>query len=161
MAYDPNNVLGAAPPAEIASYLELIGDYKSARRIREEGGTGQAFSIPYLTVDQWRNRGSKIGYIAEGSGKSAKIIDAVGMDADESLKTARLKLSLDRFYVENYPGMGVHTILCEFTGRNQAAQEIGSHSLRADPSRRRQICSCGNQHADLRRHQCWRRWPRN
>lgn len=123
MFYDPNKVLGAAPPAEIARYLELIGDYESAQRIREEGGTGQAFSIPYITVDQWRNRGCKIGYLAEGGGKRAKIIDAVGMQADESLKTARLKLSLDRFYVENYPGTGVHTILCEFTGRNQAAQE--------------------------------------
>ena len=39
------------------------------------------------------------------------------------LKEAALKVSLDAFYVHNYPGMGKHRILCEFSGKNQANKE--------------------------------------
>lgn len=116
-------MLGSAHPKEIAEYLELIGDSESAAEFLRLGGGGQSFTLP-LVKYVWGNTGAKVGFIPEGGGAGdCEITDAIGMEADDALKDAALKVSLDVFYVHNYPGMGKHRILCEFSGKNQTDKE--------------------------------------
>ncbi|MFJ7439659.1 hypothetical protein ACIQW5_18535 [Methylorubrum thiocyanatum] len=39
------------------------------------------------------------------------------------MKDKRVKITLDQFFVHEYPGVGKHRILCEFAGQNQIADE--------------------------------------
>ena len=45
------------------------------------------------------------------------------MEPDETLRGARIKITLERFWVARYPGRGRHKILCEFTGKSQIQGE--------------------------------------
>ncbi|MEO8118165.1 MAG: hypothetical protein ABI606_02430 [Rhodoferax sp.] len=48
-----------------------------------------------------------------------KFTSASAIQADCNLQGQRIKVTLDRFYVESYPGLGEHTTLCEFNGKTQ------------------------------------------
>lgn len=125
MEFDRNESIGARHASEIADYLEAIGDDEAANRFRLMGGRSQAISVPYLTNDQWANSGASIGFIPAGPHRDdmVEICNATAMEPDHSLAHTSLKISLDRFYVHNYPGIGKHEILCEFTGKNQASEK--------------------------------------
>jgi len=117
------SVIGLASPKAIAEYLELIGDTDAAAEFHKLGAGGQNLSLPFVKY-VWGHTGAKIGFIPEGAGSGdCEIIDAIGMNADEGLRDAALKVSLDAFYVHNYPGTGKHRILCEFTGKNQTDKD--------------------------------------
>lgn len=123
MDIDKSTMLGSAHPKEIAEYLELIGDHGAAAEFVKLGGGGQSFTLPFWK-HVWGQTGAKVGFISEGGGNGdCEIIDAIGMEADQSLKEASIKISLDAFYVHDYPGMGKHRILCEFSGKNQTDKE--------------------------------------
>lgn len=123
MAIDKSTMLGSAHPKAIAEYLERIGDNETAAEFHKLSGGGQSFSLPFWKY-VWGHTGAKVGFIPEGSGAGdCEIIDAIGMGPDHTLKEAALKVSLDVFYVHNYPGMGKHRILCEFSGKNQTDKE--------------------------------------
>ncbi|WP_426131680.1 hypothetical protein [Pararhizobium sp. PWRC1-1] len=80
-------------------------------------------SVPFIN-DEWGYTGAKIGFIpAVGNTAACDIVNAIGMKADDALKDQPLKISLDVFHVQNYPGMGKHRILCEFSGKNQTQKE--------------------------------------
>lgn len=123
MNVDKSTMLGSAHANDIADYLELIGDVEAAKRFQAAGQRSQGFSIPFIK-DQWGCTGAKIGYIPEGDANGlAEIVNAIGMTGDQDLVEESLKITLDTFFVANYPGMGKHKILCEFMGRNQTEQE--------------------------------------
>ncbi|MBO9198231.1 hypothetical protein J5277_29300 [Rhizobium sp. 16-449-1b] len=116
-------MLGECRPNEIADYLELIGDADAAKRFHAAGGKAQRLSVPFIN-DEWGYTGAKIGFIpAAGNDALCEIVNAIGMEADDSLKDKALKISLDVFHVQNYPGTGKHRILCEFSGKNQTQKE--------------------------------------
>ena len=57
-----------------------------------------------------------VGYIqATGGNVDSQIIHASTAEGDSGLAGKRLTLSLDRFYVHEYPGLGTHQVLCTFT----------------------------------------------
>ncbi|API57779.1 hypothetical protein BMW22_41730 (plasmid) [Rhizobium leguminosarum] len=123
MTIDKSTMIGSASPKAIAEYLELIGDTEAAAEFHRSGGGGQSMVLPFVKY-VWGQTGAKIGFIPEGTKSgSCYIVDAIGMEPDESLRETALKISLDAFYVHNYPGMGKHRILCEFSGKNQTDKE--------------------------------------
>lgn len=115
--------LGAKSHRHIADYLREIGDDEAAERFEGRSGTGQ--SLPsFFGTDVWAYTGMLIGFIPPGGAADpSEIKNAMGLAADVSLKGTRIKVSLDRFWVQDYPGLGTHTILCEFTGKNQIQGE--------------------------------------
>lgn len=117
MAIDKSTMIGSPNSKVISAYLERIGDTKAASEFYHQGAVGRPCPF-HFSCTSWGQTGAKIGFIPEGRGSGdCEIIDAIGMDADEALKEAALKVSLDAFYLHNYPGLGKHRILCEFTGR--------------------------------------------
>lgn len=116
--FDKNESLGARHQGDIAAYLQLIGDKEEALFFVPDAG-GQAasiFSRPYACT------GMILGFIPPGS--TAKQITSISaVQADRSLINQRIKVTLDKFFVAKYPGYGTHSILCEFSGKNQVPGE--------------------------------------
>ena len=63
-----------------------------------------------------------LGYIPPRS--LTKQVTSIGdVAADVNLIGRQIKITLDKFFVAKYPGFGTHSILCEFSGKNQAVGE--------------------------------------
>lgn len=124
MAND-DRMLGERSPREIAAYLRAIGDIEAAERFEKRAGQpqGQGFVAAVLGLDQYAYTAMVVGYIPSGVGDRLSIQNASSIDADLELKNKRLKITLDQFYVQSYPGNGHHKILCEFAGQHQFADE--------------------------------------
>lgn len=114
---DIGDSLGSLSPDKIAAYLQDIGDDdEAAHFLGAVGGqSGGAFSRPYAQT------GMVIGFIPPQGSKQIDSISTV--QADPALAGSRIKITLDKFYVAKYPGFGTHTVLCEFTGKNQVVGE--------------------------------------
>ncbi len=123
MASPERDSLGFKSPAAVIEYLREIGDDDAADALEPAGGTGQAFGLSW-GFEVWGHTGVLIGFIPpEANGRLAAIENAYTLSPDTSLKNSRIKISLERFWVQRYPGRGTHEILCEFTGKNQAQGE--------------------------------------
>lgn len=119
-------VLGQLPPAKIEAYLRAIGDDVAADRLFPAGGSGQNFGLNF-GQEVWGLTGAAIGFIPPAATGQVSIDDAVTLEVDSALKGAQIKIMLDQFWVQRYPGSGKHKILCEFTGKNQtttASEEL-------------------------------------
>lgn len=116
------DLLGSLPDNEIADYLTSIGDVQGASAFMQGQAAGQ--HILDRSKKSFVPAGSVIGFIPAGSaGPRCAILGIGQLRADRSLIGQRIKISLDKFYVDEYPGFGRHNILCEFSGRNQVAGE--------------------------------------
>ncbi len=127
--FDNGDSLGSHSPAQIAAYLQEIGDDEEAAYFLG-GVAGQSFGFetrPYART------GMVLGYIAAEPG-STKIQNISAVSADDGLIDTQIKVTLDKFFVYKYPGGGMHTVLCEFSGKNQVAGETEelSFALRFD-----------------------------
>lgn len=122
MEFSPSNSIGSKSPQEIATYLEAIGDVEAAARFHQLGAQSQAIKIPYFSQDHWAYTGAQFGFISSDAAREndLPISPATSLSADNELKGKAIKITLDRFYVHNYPGVGKHHIVCEFAGKNQA-----------------------------------------
>jgi hypothetical protein len=116
--------LSAKSRTKIASYLRDIGDEEAALRFTPSGGGGQGFMAKMLGMDQYAHTGILLGYIEPAAGAGLiPIQNALTISADAALKDSRIKITLDKVFVQNFPGTGTHEILCEFTGKNQIEGE--------------------------------------
>ncbi len=116
--FDKNESLGARSDSDIAAYLVSIGDKEEAQHFLPEA-SGQAASFwerPY------KSTGMVLGFIPAGS-TSTNVIRIADVQPDRSLIGKRIKITLDKFFVAKYPGWGTHSILCEFSGKNQVPGE--------------------------------------
>lgn len=122
--FSASNSLGAADPKTIGNYLHSIGDTKGAALFLASAPAGNSFNMPFVS-QSWHNTGMSIGYIAPSLDESEKVAisGATSMKGDIQLIGKRIKITLDKFYVHQYPGKGEHRILCEFAGKNQLANE--------------------------------------
>jgi len=118
--FDQSDSLGSKSRERIAGYLREIGDDDAADRFTARGGGGQGLAGRMLGLDQYAYTGILLGYIEAGAtGTQLPVQNANRLAADQGLKGSRIKITLDKFYVESYPGNGTHSVLCEFAGKNQ------------------------------------------
>lgn len=117
------DLLGHQHPSRIAEYLREIGDDEAADRLVARGGSGQSLNW-FWGDDVWGYTGLLIGFLSpDTTGREVEVANAMSLPPDPSLRNTRVKLTLERFWVHSYPGSGKHTILCEFTGKNQIRGE--------------------------------------
>lgn len=118
--FDPSQSLGARSRRQIADYLMEIDDDDAARQFVEGNIAAQGL----FGKKPWQHTGMVVGFIAENQlGRTAAVTGVSQVKGDSSLVNSRLKITLDKFYVHDYPGSGEHNILCEFTGKNQVQGE--------------------------------------
>ncbi|WP_051003577.1 hypothetical protein [Cupriavidus sp. BIS7] len=121
--FDSALSLGSRDDNAIAEYLMSIEDTEGAKRIlaQSPGGQGLGFG-----GGAYRHSGLTLGFIGRPTSEDVKleIRPASMVKADHELASQRIKISLDKFYVHEYPGMGEHTILCEFAGKNQVEGDV-------------------------------------
>ena len=116
------NSLGSRAPEQISSYLTDIGDLEGAKAFMLAATSGQSTT---LFNNCYAQAGFMLGYIPPAAA-SQKLLPIVGISeiaADKSLIGRCIKITLDKFHVHSYPGLGNHNILCEFSGKNQVAGE--------------------------------------
>lgn len=120
--FSSGDSLGARSQSEIGEYLAAIGDDQAAAEFFGGQVAGQGLFGPkkaYKHID------SILGFVPVTTGDQVKIPvqGASKLNADATIIGKRVKISLDKFYVAEYPGRGQHLILCEFTGKNQMSSE--------------------------------------
>ena len=121
--FDEQISVGHLSDADLADYLEALGDEEAARLLRQATARGQ--SIGMLGGAAYRYSAHVYGFIPEGRPGDTRIPiqPASSVEADTSLIGQRIKVTLDGFRVEEYPGLGQHTVLFDFQGRDQAEGE--------------------------------------
>ena len=121
--FSSGNSLGARSPNDVGSYLSSIGDTDGAAEFLSGQAAGQGL---FGSPKAWKHTGAILGYLPTPSKRSnvkMQIQGASKLTGDPNIIGKRVKISLDKFYVSEYPGTGKHLILCEFTGKNQVSTE--------------------------------------
>lgn len=124
--FDDIPVLGKLPPATAATRLREQGEAAAAAQIEQAESDGveskSLFEIEWPFQDRaWQHTAHMCGYIpaaAPGAGPTT-ITFAGNIPADESLRGARIKITLNGPRVADYPGGGTHRILFDFYAQNQ------------------------------------------
>jgi len=120
--FDDLPVLGALPPEEAAAKLRQLGETEAAEAL-EEAETKEVVSYqitrkirwPFSTKP-WQHTAHAFGYLAPAPpGSDPLPIQGAGaIAADPTLKNARVKITLDRLRVADYPGGSTHRVLFDF-----------------------------------------------
>jgi hypothetical protein len=125
-------VIGKLPPDEAAAKLREIGEDDLADALAVSAGTApETFGLlPDMRARRRRNyldTAHAIGYLAPVSAPGTGLLPiyhAANIAADDTLKGARITLTLDGLRVADYPGRGVHQILFGFSADNQTDQGV-------------------------------------
>ena len=126
-------VLGALPPQEAAAKLREVGEVEAATALEAAKGEvirGTAFGkrgIRWPFGDKaWQHTAHAFGYLAPAPPGSDQlpIQHAGNIAADTTLKSSRLKITLDRLRVADYPGGSTHRVLFDFYAQNQVPGNV-------------------------------------
>jgi hypothetical protein len=127
--------LAAMPPQLAAAKLRAVGENDTADDLERTTAAEQREKAASFGVRElfgqfnkpWQQSGTAIGYLSsvpDAHSDAIPIISARKVVADAGLKDAALKISLDRFYVAQYPGGGKHRILLHFAAQIQYRQKL-------------------------------------
>jgi hypothetical protein len=125
--FDDYPVIGSRSPQDAAAKLREVGDERTARvldAIREtDSAQAQTFGDgrwPWPFSDRpWQHTAHAFGYLAPRTAAGiVPIVHAGSVQADESLRNSRVKITLDALRVAGYPGFGDHRILFDFYAQN-------------------------------------------
>lgn len=122
--FDIADSLGSQANEDIAAYLTDINDLASAHDFIGANVAGQGGLFP---TRAWKQVGSKFGFIQQTplpANGLFTIQSASAIQADTALIGQSIKITLDSFYVHNYPGHGAHKVLFDFAGKSQIEQEL-------------------------------------
>jgi hypothetical protein len=150
--FDDMPVVGKMSKGAIATKLREMGDEESATAIEAELSEEQdtetsearmmtAPSAPGVAAPRgmlptprarlfgprpWQYTAHAFGYLApaEPGDDPLPIRHAGNIEADVSLKNSRIKITLDRLRVADYPGGSRHHVLFDFYAQNQVADDI-------------------------------------
>lgn len=121
-------VIGKLAPEQVAAKLREVGDAEvahtievsSAKRLR---GSPMEYNKNWWPFQDkpWQHTSHAFGFIAPQlpSSDSIPILHAGNISPDKTLRNARIKITLDRMHVAQYPGRGTHYILFDFYAQNQ------------------------------------------
>ncbi|GMV03721.1 MAG: hypothetical protein AMXMBFR53_00030 [Gemmatimonadota bacterium] len=126
MSDDLPDVIGALPALAAAGKLDELGDVVNADGIRMaaagvEAMTYAALDWPWEKTPVHRYTAHAFGYLPPAPYATSRvdIEDAGNITADKKLRGKRIKVTLDRLRVQDYPGSGQHMILFDFYARHQ------------------------------------------
>lgn len=118
-------------PREPFAGVPLAADVPAGDQPEGAGGTAGSSALEQPARPPRRMRGfnpnpfasrayaikeAVVGYITAGDASGdAPVVHASAVEGDASLARQPLTISLDRFYVQEYPGVGTHQVLCTFT----------------------------------------------
>jgi hypothetical protein len=130
--FDDLPVIGKLPPAQAAAKLREVGENKTADTLEAAKDTrdfqtfGALSRILSFQNRQWQHTAHAFGYITPSpAGSEPLTIQHAGnIEADPTLRNSRIKISLDRLRVADYPGGGTHRILFDFYAQNQVSSGI-------------------------------------
>jgi hypothetical protein len=123
-------IIGSLAPSEAVTKLQEIGEDEIADALSNAACTTPATYevLPRLRGGRdraWLHTAHAIGYLPPADGTSGGLLPiqhAASIGPDETLKGARIKLTLDGLRVADYPGGGIHQIWFDFAARNQTDQ---------------------------------------
>lgn len=121
--FDPAICLGARSGPQIAEYLTKIKDLDGAAEFARAAAGGQS---ALWSSKAYTRTGLVMGYIPPTAGNSNGTLAVQGITSiksDDGLIGKRIKITLDKVYVHEFPGRGKHQVLCEFAGKNQVSGE--------------------------------------
>jgi hypothetical protein len=121
--FDDTLSIGHLNDDELAAYLDQIDDPDAAKTLRDRGVRGQG--LARMLGKAYAHTAHVYGFIAEGDPTTDRvpIVPAASIKADKTLVTNSIKVTLDAFRIQEYPGLGLHTVLFDFIGRDQAGDE--------------------------------------
>ncbi len=135
--FDDLPVLGKLPLERAAEKLREVGDIVSAQQLENAADEATALETAYgkgarpswwpFQDKPWQHTAHAFGYIAPASAGQEKPLPiqyAGNIQADAALKQNRIKITLDRLRVADYPGSGLHQILFDFYAQNQVPGNI-------------------------------------
>ena len=116
-------VLGNMNHAQAADKLREIGEDEAASALetaRNVETFGKSGFWPFQDKP-WQHTSHAFGYLAPAAPDTEllPIRHAGNIEPDLLLKNSRVKITLDRLRVADYPGSGIHRILFDFYAQNQ------------------------------------------
>jgi hypothetical protein len=131
--FDDLPVLGALPPEAAAAKLREVGETEAATALETAPGEvkrgtaseKRGFKWPFWNR-AWQHTAHAFGYLAPAppGNELLPIQHAGNIAADATLKNARIKITLDRLRVADYPGGGRHQVLFDFYAQNQVPGDV-------------------------------------
>jgi hypothetical protein len=128
--FDDLPVLGKMPPEQAAAKLREVGEDDAAQALETvHGPDARTFGRPMwwpFRNRPWQHTAHAFGYLAPAAPGSdpLPIQHAGNIAAEPALKNARIKITLDRLRVADYPGGGTHRVLFDFYAQNQVPGEV-------------------------------------
>jgi len=129
--FDDVPVLGRMDPNQAAAKLRELNDVATADQLEAgaEPVRGISFGLhPRWPIQDraWQHTGHAFGYVPPDAtaNRLVRIQHAGLVKADASLNSARVKITLDRLRVAEYPGGGTHLILFDFYAQNQTHASV-------------------------------------
>jgi hypothetical protein len=125
--FDDLPVIGAMSDAEAIKRLDELGETELAAAKKQSlQRSPQAKSWALWAPRPWEHTSHAFGYLAPGLSPQApaSIQHAGSIEAEAGLKNARVKITLDRLRVAQYPGGGQHRVLFDFYAQNQLPGEV-------------------------------------
>ncbi|PZN70502.1 MAG: hypothetical protein DM484_28375 [Candidatus Methylumidiphilus alinenensis] len=130
--FDDLPVIGKMPEQQVAARLQELEVSPPMRQT-----LGPTLGSPPIRKSWnpfepklWQHTAHTFGYLPSGpglgGGKLLEICHAGQIKADAGLKNSRIKITLDRLRVADYPGYGMHRILFDFYAQNQLPNEVES-----------------------------------
>jgi hypothetical protein len=130
-------VLGRMAPERAAAKLRELGEPQAAAQL-EQAATGEAAAGEAVALGKgpqrrwpfgdraWQHTAHAFGHLAPAppGGAALPIRHAGNVPADETLKNGRIKITLDRLRVADYPGGGTHRVLFDFYAQNQVPGQV-------------------------------------
>ncbi len=109
-------VLAELPPAEQSELLRRRETPPPAPAAPEPPQRVRGLNLNPFAMRSYSTQEAVVGYLSPTpAGDDLAIVHATDTTGDASLTGAPLTISLDRFYVQEYPGIGTHHVLCTFT----------------------------------------------
>ncbi len=121
-------VIGTLSPDEAAAKLREMGDAETADALAQQQGEGAPPVFrTFGPIDRlfqpkaWQHTAHAIGFLpASSPGPERRdIVHAGNIAADPTLKNGRIRVTLNRLRVADYPGSGMHRVLFDFYAQNQ------------------------------------------
>lgn len=118
--------VGAMPDADAAARLRELGEDVGPPEDPDHPVSFSTFDFLPWRKKLWASTTHAFGYLAPGAAADPIPLVAAGAARpDPALKGARVRVTLDRLHVQQYPGGGTHLVLFDFAVQSPAAGEAG------------------------------------